>query len=99
MEPFQGYGVYTLPSHTVATEQMVESLDEASRGLGMEPGKITIGQEEVPFISELDFAPFQKRFPGVPLTPLKQAVRESLQTFVDQCRRGWLTRQQVSLGR
>jgi len=94
LEPFDGYGVFTLPSHTVDTAAIVEALRQAADELGIaERFKITIGDQEVPFICDLDYDSFSKTFPNVPHTPLDQAVRESLEVFQKQVQRGWLTEQ------
>lgn len=91
---FDGYGVFTLPSRTLETREIVEAMQQAATELGLqEQFHIRVGQEEVPFICDLDFEPFQKQFPGVAHTPIQQALRESLEVFQDQVRRGWLTRQ------
>ncbi|MBM4074443.1 MAG: NAD(P)-dependent oxidoreductase [Planctomycetes bacterium] len=89
--PFQGYGVFTLPSHTVDTLEIVKAMRLAAEELGMSDRfAITVGPKEVPFICDLDFQPFLQAFPKTPHTPLFQAVRESLETFRNHRLRGWL---------
>ncbi len=93
VEPFEGYGVFTLPSRTVNTEQIVNSLRQAAEALGIAKNfRISIGKQEVPFICDLEFDSFLAAFPGAPCTELDLAVRQSLQNFMDQVERGWLTR-------
>ena len=53
------------------------------------------GKESVPFICDLEFEPFCESFPGVTTTPLRDAVRQSLETFAEQVKRGWLTPEDV----
>lgn len=96
LEPFEGHAVFTLPSWTRDTEQVADALHAAAKSLGIaEQYQIRIGEEEVPFICDLEFAPFLEAFPQAPHTPLDQAVRESLAVFQQQVRRGWLTPQNV----
>lgn len=96
LDPFQGFGVFTLPHHTADTARMVEGLRRAARDLGMASQcMITIAQGEAPFISELDYEPFLQTFPNAPNTPLDQAIRESLAVFVSQVKNGKLTHQTV----
>ena len=91
IEPFDGYGVFTLPSWTLTTGEMVESMRRAAAGMGLaDPFAITVGEEEVPFICDLDYEPFVKAFPSVPHTPLDEAVQRSLEVFLDHARRGWI---------
>lgn len=93
MAPFSGYGVFTLPSHTVETGTMIEVIRQAASEVGLAKNfAITAGTAEVPFICDLDYEPFLRAFPDTPHTPLLQAVRESLQEFRRQRELGWLTR-------
>jgi nucleoside-diphosphate-sugar epimerase len=96
LESFDGYGVFTLPSRTVAMDAMVAALRQVASDLGLaEQFQITIGKQEVPFICDLDYEPFLAAFPNVSHTPLDQALRESVLVFRDQARRGWLTAEDV----
>ncbi|MCH2211066.1 MAG: NAD-dependent epimerase/dehydratase family protein [Fuerstiella sp.] len=95
-QPFDGYGVFTLPGRTLETREIVTTMRQAAIDLGMSQNfGITIGQNEVPFICDLEDELFQVTFSGVRRTPLDQAIHESLQVFTDQVRRGWLTRQNL----
>jgi UDP-glucose 4-epimerase len=97
IDPFDGYGVFTMPSHTANTDQMVEWMRVAANDLGIgSQFHITIGSGEAPFICELDFEPFSRAFPGVPNTPLQLGVRESLSVFLQHAQRGWLTDKMAS---
>ncbi|MCC6510714.1 MAG: NAD(P)-dependent oxidoreductase [Pirellulaceae bacterium] len=89
--PFDGYGVFTMPHHTANTAQIVSHLQQAATQLGIPAQfKITVGQPDAPFISELDYEPFLQAFPDVQQTELAQAIRNSLTVFMDQVQRGWL---------
>ena len=96
LEPFDGYGAFTLPSHTVNTEQIVDSIRIASKELGIEDKfEISMGQDDVPFICDLEFEPFLKAFPKAPHTDLTIAIRDSVSVFMDQVNKGWLTKENV----
>ncbi|HUP78445.1 MAG TPA: NAD(P)-dependent oxidoreductase [Pirellula sp.] len=96
VDPFDGFGVFTMPHHTVDTSRIVDTLRHAAIDLGIASQfKITIGQSEAPFISELDYEPFLQAFPGVPNTSLDKAIRDSLAVFIDQAKRGWLTEHDI----
>jgi nucleoside-diphosphate-sugar epimerase len=91
LEPFDGYAAFTLPSLTLTTDEMVASMRRAAAELGLaERFQITVGRDEVPFICDLEYEPFLKAFPQSPHTPLDEAVRKSLEVFIDHARRGWL---------
>ena len=92
MDSFEGYGVFTLPSHTLQTQEVVAALRQAAHELDLvNQFEISVGQEEVPFICDLEYRAFTEAFPGVRQTNLNLAVKESLVVFLDQVRRGWLT--------
>jgi nucleoside-diphosphate-sugar epimerase len=91
LEPFAGYGVFTLPSLSLATDEIVASMRRAAAGMGLADGfQITVGSDDVPFICDLEYEPFLKVFPNVPRTSLDEGVRKSLEVFLDQARRGWI---------
>ena len=96
IDPFDGYGVFTMPHHTVDTSTIVGLLKQAAVDLGVASQfHITIGPGEAPFISELDSAPFLQAFPKVPNTPIDKAIRDSLAVFISQVRSGRLTERDV----
>ncbi|HUY89403.1 MAG TPA: NAD-dependent epimerase/dehydratase family protein [Pirellulales bacterium] len=91
LEPFDGYGAFTLPSLTLTTDEIVASMRRVAAGMGLgERFRITVGNEDVPFICDLEYEPFVKAFPNVPHTPLDEAVRKSLEVFLEHARRGWI---------
>lgn len=96
VQPFEGYQAFTLPSHTLDTNQIVTGLREAAEDLGLaDRFQITVGNDDVPFICDLEYAPFLEAFPETPHTTLSQALQESLTVFSEQVQKGWLTEQGV----
>ena len=92
LDPFEGYARFTLPARTLETQTIVDAMRESAGELGLADSfEITVGTDTVPFICDLEFAPFQDAFPNAPLTPLKTAVHASLCVFQKQVERGWLT--------
>ena len=82
VEPFDGYAAFTLPSHTADTSTLVELMREVASELGVAASfDITIGQDEVPFICDLEYQPFLDAFPKVRQTELREAIRQSIVTF------------------
>ncbi len=99
LEPFDGYEVFTLPGRTLQTHQIVETLQQVAGDLGIsDQFKITIGTDEVPFICDLNFDPFVEAFPKTPQTELADTLRASVEVFLDQVKRGWLTKEDVPNG-
>ena len=96
LQPFEGHGVFTLPSHTLATTDIVDALATAASDLGVASQyNITVGSQEVPFICDLDYEPFTTTFSCVPHTSLDDALHRSLAVFLDQVRRSWLTEDDI----
>lgn len=82
VEPFEGYAAFTLPSHTADTSTLVDLMRGVASELGLADSfDITIGQDEVPFICDLDYQPFLDAFPKVRQTELREAIRQSIVTF------------------
>ena len=97
MSDFSDYGVFTLPSKTLTTEQFVSALATAADELDLgHQFDIRVGDEEVPFICDLDYRDFTRAFPDAPHTTLHEALRESLHVFRDHMQRGWLAAADVA---
>jgi len=91
-EEFSGYDVFTLPAGTMAMEEVVASMREAAEQADLgETFDISFGDEEVPFICDLEFDAMLEAFPNTPQTDFKQALVESLNVYKDQIAKGWLT--------
>lgn len=90
-QPYDGFGVFTLPSWTLETEQVVAAMRAAWERIGRAtPFEISVGNESVPFIRDVDYEPFLEAFSGVPHTPVDEAIEASLRVFLEQAERGWL---------
>ena len=82
MAPFRGYGLFTLPSHTVDTAEIIALIRRAASETGLDANfAITAGTAEVPFICDLQYGPFLLAFPETPHTPLAMAIQDSLKFF------------------
>lgn len=96
VEPFEGYGVFTLPSETVPMPEFVAAMKDAAKKVGLDDQfQITHGNEEVPFICDLEFDAFTKAFPNSPHTVLAAALEESLRAYQSQVEKGWLSSDDV----
>ena len=92
MEPFAGYGTFTLPAHTVEMQDFVAAMRQAAQDVGLASQfKISFGTDEVPFICDLEYEPFLETFPKTPHTSLEVALRGSLNVFKEQVSKGWLS--------
>ncbi len=97
IEPFDGHRVFTLPSHTVVMSDLVAAMQQAATQVDLaEQFQVTHGQEEVPFICDLDYGAFTKAFPNSPHTSLEQGLRESFQVYREEAAKGWLAKADVA---
>ena len=88
-EDFSGYGVYTLPSHTLTSQEVVDLIDRVAKDtLSISVPDISVGSEEVPFICDLECDDFLDQFPMVPHTPLAQGIASTLSKFKSQFDQG-----------
>ena len=92
LEPFTGFGIFTLPATTLAMPEVVDTLKTAAAQVGLSDGfNITFGDSEVPFICDLEYEAVLQAFPNIPKTDFQQAVMESLTTFQAHVENGWIT--------
>jgi nucleoside-diphosphate-sugar epimerase len=97
LAPFSGYGVFTLPSTTLAMQEVVAVMESAAAKVGMsERFDITFGDEQVPFICDIEYGAIRQAFPHIPHTDFEQAVVKSLNTFRDHAEKRWITPADVS---
>ncbi|HBE71334.1 MAG TPA: hypothetical protein DDW52_24575 [Planctomycetaceae bacterium] len=75
-----GYHRYTLPGRSYTSAEFVDRLQLVAHEMGYDP-QIAVGDQDVPFICDLEFSSFAERFSDAPLTPLKDAIRQSLAVF------------------
>jgi UDP-glucuronate 4-epimerase len=72
-----GSDTYTLPVETLTMDQVLAAIQEAAGG----PAELTYEPVQLPFPSEFDAAAAVRRLGGFTLTPLAEAVRDTLATF------------------
>ena len=95
---FSDFGVFTLPSLTLETQEIVHAIRAGAELLGWQEPQISVGPDTVPFICELEFQPFLDRFPDAPHTSLDAAVRSTLEEFQRQVAAGQLTLESLPRG-
>lgn len=97
LDPFDGYGVFTLPSYTVEMADVVAAMQRAANEIGLgDKFQVTVGNDTVPFICDLEFDAFKKSFPNAPHTDLEEAFGKSLAVYREQVAKGWLTQADVN---
>lgn len=90
-EPFDDFGVFTMPSHTMTSKEIVEVIQRVASQMQKVPTpNLSVGNEDVPFICDLDCVDFLERFPMSPHTSIEEGVRRTLEEFARQFNRGAL---------
>jgi nucleoside-diphosphate-sugar epimerase len=72
-----GSETYTLPVETRSMEDVVAAIRDATDGAA----DVAFDPVSLPFPSAFDASAVERRLGGVPLTPLAEGVRESIETF------------------
>ena len=90
-QPFSGFGTFTLPGHTLEMPEVVSAIQLAAEDVGLaDQCHISFGNDEVPFICDIEFEPARGAFPQFPLTEFRSGVAQSLETFRSYIKKGWL---------
>jgi len=90
-EKFEGFGTYTMPSHTLSSQQMADVICEVAEQVeGLAGAEVSVGEQSVPFICDLEYESFLKRFPNTPHSSIRDGVLQTLSTFLRQHQKGWL---------
>lgn len=87
LQPFVGFGAFNIRGRTVPVAEFLELVAAVARELGL--GRfcdLSIAADATPnlFVSDLDDAAMQRRFAGLPCTPLAEGIRRSLAAFRSQ---------------
>ena len=93
VDAFSGYGVFNLRGITVKVSDFLSQLQECAKEQGVEGAetvRIALDADPFPFVCDLDDSLIQERFPGVPLTPLKEGIGKSLEVFRKEAETGLL---------
>ncbi len=81
---FRGYGVFNIRGKTVPIQEFLSLVGKVANELGM-GGAADLGiapdAAEALFVCDLDDSAIQQAFPGLPLTPLEEGIRLSLECF------------------
>jgi len=83
LRPFDGYGVFNLRGNTVEGLDFLSLIREAAVEIGLPEPNLSIAPDAqtMPFVCDLDETAVVSAFPEMPLTPLRDGIRESLEHF------------------
>ena len=85
MQPFAGYGYFNIKGQTIEVKQFLDIIRQESTALGLgNYADISIAADANPamFIHSLNHEKIDATFRDLPLTPLAEGVRKSLQKFL-----------------
>jgi len=89
---FDGYGAYNLRGVTVPTSEFLGTARQIARELGIDEIDVEIAEDadSMPFVNDLDDSETVEVFPNMPITPLKEGIRISLDKFRQMAQAGKL---------
>jgi nucleoside-diphosphate-sugar epimerase len=89
---FDGYGAYNLRGVTVPTSEFLGTARQIARELGIDEIDVEIAEDadSMPFVNDLDDSETVKVFPNMPITPLEEGIRISLEKFRQMAQAGEL---------
>jgi nucleoside-diphosphate-sugar epimerase len=89
---FDGYGAYNLRGVTVPTSEFLETARQIAGELGIDQVDVEIAEDadSMPFVNDLDQSETVEVFPNMPITPLEEGIRISLEKFHEMAQAGEL---------
>jgi nucleoside-diphosphate-sugar epimerase len=89
---FEDYGAYNLRGVTVPTSEFLGTARQIARELGIDEIDVEIAEDadSMPFVNDLDDSETVKVFPNMPITPLEEGIRISLEKFRQMAQAGEL---------
>ena len=83
LRPFDGYGVFNLRGITVDGLDFLGLIRDVALEIGLPEPDLSIAPDAqtMPFVCDLDETAVVRSFPGMPLTPLREGIRNSLERF------------------
>ena len=83
LAPFDGYGVFNLRGTTVDGLDFLDLIHTVAGEMGLPEPDLSIAADAqvMPFVCDLDDTAAVRAFPGMPLTPLRDGIRTSLEYF------------------
>lgn len=93
LQPYEGFGAFNIKGETIAIEDFLNIVREQAQALGIgEYAQLTLAEGAEPnlFVSDLSHAKIDRTFKDLPLTPISEGVRRSLQEFQAMAKKGIL---------
>ena len=83
LKPFDSYGVFNLRGQTVKGSEFLSLIREVAVEIGLPEPELTVAADAqtMPFVCDLDDSAATAAFPEMPLTPLRDGIRLSLEQF------------------
>ena len=83
LEPFEGVAVFNQRGHTITTEMFSKEINSVAEKMGLGDNLVRIADDPdpYPFACDLDESDLLTAFPDLPLTPIREGIRKSLDFF------------------
>lgn len=93
LQPYEGFGAFNIKGKTIAISEFLDLVQQQADTLGMgQFTKLSIAKGAPPnlFVSDLNHEKIEATFTGLPLTPIAEGIRKSLQEFCSMADKGEL---------
>jgi len=93
LQDFKGFAAFNIKGKTIAIEEFLSIVRDQANNLGLgQYADLSIAEAASPnlFVSDLSHEKIERTFDNLPLTPIADGVRISLQEFVKMARKGVL---------
>jgi nucleoside-diphosphate-sugar epimerase len=93
LQPYEGFGAFNIKGKTIAIEDFLNLVEQQAEAMGMGRfAQLSIAEGAPPnlFVSDLNHEKIEATFTGLPLTPIAEGIRKSLQEFRTMAKKGEL---------
>jgi hypothetical protein len=93
LQPYEGFGAFNIKGETIAIESFLDIVRKQATDLGLAGYvELSITKDADPnlFVSDLSHEKIDRTFKNLPLTPIGEGVRKSLQEFQAMAKKGIL---------
>jgi nucleoside-diphosphate-sugar epimerase len=93
LQPYEGFAAFNIKGKTIAITEFLKIAEQQAKELGIEAYVRLSVQEDAPpnlFVCDLSHEKIGTSFKNLPLTPISEGVRKSLQEFKDMAKKNTL---------
>ncbi|MCK5443068.1 MAG: NAD(P)-dependent oxidoreductase [Maribacter sp.] len=93
LQPYEGFGAFNIQGETIEIKEFLKIVAQQARELGLGDYSWSSILDDAPpnlFVCDLEHDKIKRSFKNLPLTPIEEGVRKSLEEFLDMAQKGVL---------